>query len=130
MTGEPPAGKRAVGLPLSALIAGAIGGTFVVGIVTVMLAMTGGIKSSMTTTVAERESVRSPTTRSRPEYGLAAGQIYERDAPGVVFVNASGVTVSQSAGEYLKGEGGEQATATGSGLRSTIAGTSSPTGTP
>jgi S1-C subfamily serine protease len=48
--------------------------------------------------------------------GLTARQIYEADAPGVVFVNASGVTQAESASEYVNGEGGQEGTATGSGF--------------
>jgi S1-C subfamily serine protease len=47
---------------------------------------------------------------------LSAGEIYRRDAPGVVFVHALGVTESQSAGEFLRGEGGREGTASGSGF--------------
>jgi putative serine protease PepD len=116
MSHNPLDGKRVVaGLPLDALIAGLIGGTLVVGIVMLVLAMAVGFKSSTTTVTVEARTV-SPATAPKQEYGLAAGQVYQRDAPGVVFVNASGVTAAQSAGEYLKGEGGEQATATGSGV--------------
>jgi S1-C subfamily serine protease len=122
MTGKLPVDKRVSGLLLSALIAGAIGGTLVVGLVMMILATTGGIKSSVTTRVTVRE-VGMPTTTSRSEYGLAASEIYERDAPGVVFVNASGVTAPQSAEEYLTGEGGERATTTGSGFQMDDSGT-------
>jgi S1-C subfamily serine protease len=109
--------RRVAGLPIGAFIAGAIGGTLVVGVAMLVLVMAGGLKSSTTTsTVAVEERAVAPTTALKQEYGLAASQIYERDAPGVVFVNASGVTAAQSEGEYLKGEGGEQATATGSGF--------------
>jgi S1-C subfamily serine protease len=78
--------------------------------------VTGRFKSSTVTTVRLNESAASRISQAKPESGLSAAQIYERDAPGVVLVNAVGVTTSQSAGEYLKGEGGEQAVATGSGF--------------
>jgi S1-C subfamily serine protease len=42
--------------------------------------------------------------------------VYERDAPGVVFVSATGVSEARSTSEIMKGEGGEQGTATGSGF--------------
>jgi S1-C subfamily serine protease len=123
MGGDTPNDGRAGGiLPLGALIAGAIGGTLVVGVATAILVMMGWSKSSAATTVAVRESAVSATTAPKPEYGLSAGQIYERDAPGVVFVNTSGVTAAQTAGEYLKDEGGEQATATGSGFEIDVSG--------
>ena len=47
------------GLPLGALVAGAIGGALGVGVAAVLLAMTGGLKSSTTTTVAVQESAVS-----------------------------------------------------------------------
>jgi S1-C subfamily serine protease len=79
------------------------------------MGITGRLASSTTTvTVEEREIV--PATAATPRLGLTAGQIYRRDEPGVVFVDASGVSESRSADEYLKGEGGEQGTATGSGF--------------
>jgi S1-C subfamily serine protease len=102
-------------LPRRALVAGAIGGTLVVGVATAIFAMTGGFSSSTTTTIVLWESGVSASA-PKPKPGLAADQIYERDSPGVVFINASGVTASQSASEYLKSEGGEQGTATGSGF--------------
>jgi S1-C subfamily serine protease len=117
MSHNPSDDRRTVaGLPFDVLIAGGIGGTLVVGVVMLVLALAGVLKSSTTTTIAVEERAVSPATGPQQEYGLAVGQVYQRDAPGVVFVNASGVTAVQSAGEYLKGEGGEQATATGSGV--------------
>jgi S1-C subfamily serine protease len=65
----------------------------------------------------------SPVPKSERGYSLTAGQVYQHDEPGIVFVNASGVSGSQSAEEYLKGEGGGQATATGSGFEIDRSGT-------
>jgi hypothetical protein len=55
----PDEGRMIGGLPLGALVAGAIGGALGVGVAAVLLAMTGGLKSSTTTTVAVQESAVS-----------------------------------------------------------------------
>jgi hypothetical protein len=47
-------------------------------------------------------------TVSQHTGGLAAHEIYERDAPSAVFVSATGVSESPSTAELVKGEGGEQ----------------------
>jgi S1-C subfamily serine protease len=57
-----------------------------------------------------------PADLPRQGRGLSARQVYERDAAGVVFVSAAGVSQGESVSEFLKGEGGQQSTATGSGF--------------
>jgi S1-C subfamily serine protease len=49
--------------------------------------------------------------------------VYERDAPGVVLVSATGVGEVQSTEEYLRGEDGQGGMATGSGFEVDGAGT-------
>jgi S1-C subfamily serine protease len=60
----------------------------------------------MPVTAPSAEQARGPT----------AHQVYERDAPGVVSVSATGVSESPTTSELVKGEGGEQGTSTGSGF--------------
>ncbi len=79
------------------------------------LGATGGLGSS-TSTVTVQEQTKIPASSSSGSAGQTARQIYERVAPGVVLVRATGVREAQSTSEYLKGEGGEQGTATGSGF--------------
>jgi S1-C subfamily serine protease len=96
--------------------AGMLGGVVVATVALAVIALSGGLGSSTRTVTVVQAPVVSGAA-SRRTRGPTARQVYERDAPGVVFVNASGVSEAQSAGEYLKGEsGGGQGTATGSGF--------------
>jgi len=95
-----------------ALAAGAIAGG-VAGLV-VVLASGGGLAGSASTvTVQQTPVVVDGGARNA---GLSASAIYAQDATGVVFVDASGVSEAQSPAELIKGEGGGQGTATGSGF--------------
>jgi S1-C subfamily serine protease len=96
-------------------IAGVLGGGLVTGAVLAVMVASGGFGSS-TRTVTVQETPIVPTTASGHAGGLTAQEIYERDAPGVVFVSATGVSETPSVSESLKGEGGEQGTSTGSGF--------------
>jgi S1-C subfamily serine protease len=109
-------------LSLSSLFSGGLGGIVVVAVVLVVVESSGGLGST-TKTVTVVQSPMVPATASQQARGLAAHQIYERDAPGVVFVNATGVTAPKSTSELLKGEGGEQGASTGSGFELDGAGT-------
>jgi S1-C subfamily serine protease len=95
-------------------IAGALGGALLAGAILAVVAVSGGLGSSRTVTVQETPIV--PSAASAGGHVLSASEIYARDALGVVFVNASGVSEAQSPSEFLKGEGGDQGTATGSGF--------------
>ncbi len=85
--------------------------------VTGVLLGSGAFVSSNTVVTVQRTPVvlsgRSIAARGGSS---VAAFVYARAATGVVFVNASDVTAPQSASEYLKGEGGQQGTATGSGF--------------
>jgi S1-C subfamily serine protease len=96
------------------LVAGLIGGGLAVIISAVMT--TGGHGSSTKTVTVVEQAPAVAASVSEHTSAFTPHRIYERDAPGVVFVNASGVTAPQSPSEFLKGEGGEQSTATGSGF--------------
>jgi S1-C subfamily serine protease len=96
-------------------VAGMLGGGVVVAVAAVAVALTGGLGSSTrTVTVLQAQSV--PADASGSARASSVRQVYAREAAGVVFVNATGVSEAQSASEYLKGEGGQQGTATGSGF--------------
>jgi S1-C subfamily serine protease len=104
---------------LASFLAGALGGALLAGAILAVLAARGSFDSSKTTvTVLQQAPVVSTSDASvRGGGGPTARQVYERDAPGVVFVSASGVSQAQTPAEFLKGEsGGGQGTATGSGF--------------
>ncbi len=102
-------------LSLVSFASGVLGGVAVLAVAAVVFAASGGVGSS-TKTVTVQETPIVSAGASRQARGLSAHQVYERVAPGVVFVNATGVTAPRSTSELLKGEGGEQGTATGSGF--------------
>ncbi len=101
-------------LSLVSFASGILGGVMVVAVAVVVLAASGGFGSSTTVTLQETPIVSAGA--SRQARGLTAHQIYERAASGVVFVSANNVSAPQSAGEILRGEGGQLGTATGSGF--------------
>jgi S1-C subfamily serine protease len=96
-------------------VAGAVGGGLVSGVILAVMAASGWFGSS-TKTVTVQETPIVPETASQHTGGLTAHEIYERDAPGVVFVSSTGVSETPSVAESLKGEGGEEGTSTGSGF--------------
>jgi S1-C subfamily serine protease len=103
---------------LASFLAGALGGALLAGAILAVLAASGSFDSSKTTvTVLQQAPAVSTSDVSARGGGPTARQVYERDAPGVVFVSASGVSQAQTTSEFLKGEsGGGQGTATGSGF--------------
>jgi S1-C subfamily serine protease len=103
------------GLLVGSFVAGVLGGGLVTGAVLAVVAASGGLDSSPKTVTVEETPIVSADA-SQETRGLTAHQIYERDAPGVVFVSATGVSESPSTAELVKGEGGEQGTDTGSGF--------------
>jgi S1-C subfamily serine protease len=116
-------GKRAGSLWLGSILAGALGGALLVGLIAVVFAATVHFGSA-TKTVTVVETSVVPAGATLRDGGLSARQVYEHDAPGVVFVSASGVTQAQTPSEYLKGEsGGGEGAATGSGFEVDGAGT-------
>jgi len=102
---------------------GALGGGLLVLLAGGVLALTGGLGGTTKYVTIERVPIRSAGVIGRPAVTMTPGQVYVRDAPGVVFVSATGVSESQTPSEYLKGEGGEKGTATGSGFEIDTAGT-------
>jgi S1-C subfamily serine protease len=103
-------------LSSAAFLSGVLGGLVAVAMVAAIVAAAGGFTDATKTVTVEQTS-SAPATVSRQARGLTAREVYERDAPGVVFVSASGVSQAQTPAEFLKGEsGGGQGTATGSGF--------------
>jgi S1-C subfamily serine protease len=101
---------------LVSFLAGALGGGLLAGAILAAVAVNGGFDSSMTTVTVQQAPAVSAEV-SVEHGGPTARQVYERDAPGVVYVNASGVSQAQTPAEFLKGEGGEgPGIATGSGF--------------
>jgi S1-C subfamily serine protease len=106
--------KRAFAIPfLSALVGG--------GVVVAVIAALGGLGSSTQKTVTEiQQAPLSPAaasaTSGKPSgaSGPTAHEIYERTAPGVVFVTSN--IVRQSESPFGFGETQQQGTATGSGF--------------
>jgi S1-C subfamily serine protease len=101
---------------LSALVGG--------GVVVAVVAAAGGLGSSTkTVTRVEQSSVvpasstgSSSNASQQKGEGLSAHQIYERDAPGVVFVSSTVVRHTESPFELFRGSEGQQGTDTGSGF--------------
>ncbi len=102
---------------LVSFFAGALCGGLFAGAILAGFAASGSLGSSSKTSVTVQQApavISSTSVRGR---GLTARQVYERDASGVVFVSASGVSDAQTPAEFLKGEGGGgQGIATGSGF--------------
>jgi S1-C subfamily serine protease len=101
--------------PFVSFASGVCGGGLVTCAIFAVVAASGGFGSS-TRTVTVQETPIVPAIASARGRVLSASEIYARDAPGVVFVRANGVSEARSPSEFLKGEGGEQGTATGSGF--------------
>jgi S1-C subfamily serine protease len=101
--------------PGISFMAGVLGGGLTTGAILAVV-VAGGWLDSSTKTVTVRETPVIMANTSQGTQGLDAHEIYERDAPGVVFVSATGVSETPSTAEVIKGEGGEQGTATGSGF--------------
>jgi S1-C subfamily serine protease len=102
-------------LLVAPFMAGMMGGSLVTGAIFAVILASGWFDFSMKT-VMVREAPVVTADASQTAQGLSTHEIYERDAPGVVFVSATGVNEAPSTAEIVKGEGGEQGTSTGSGF--------------
>jgi S1-C subfamily serine protease len=112
--------KRLFAIPfISALVGGAV--------VVAVIAATGGLGSSQKTVTEIQAAPLAPSNaststaggQSAPKAGtaLTAHQIYERTAPGVVYVTSTIVRQSESPFGFFRGEGQQQqGIATGSGF--------------
>jgi S1-C subfamily serine protease len=100
---------------LASFAAGAAGGGLLTAAILGVVAASGGLGSS-NKTVTVQQTLATPVSAPDGGRAFSARRIYERDAPGVVFISAAGVSQAQSPGEFLRGEGGEQGTVTGSGF--------------
>jgi putative serine protease PepD len=88
-------------------LAGAVGG--LAALVLGAIALATGVVDGKTTRVVEQGSSGPTVLTSRPKHSLDARAIYAADAPGVAFVQSSGITTSTPFGST-------QGVATGSGF--------------
>lgn len=95
---------------------GVLGGSLVMGASLALIVASGwrGELATQTVTIQEAPVVSAGASRETRE--LTTHEIYERDAPGVVFVRDTGVSKTPSTAELIKGEDGEQGITTGSGF--------------
>jgi S1-C subfamily serine protease len=101
--------KRLFAVPfLAALLGGAV--------VAAVIAAAGGLGSSSKTVTEVQPAPLAPSNASRQSSGLTPHQIYERDAPGVVFVTSTIVRQTESPFGFFRGEGEQQGQASGSGI--------------
>ena len=112
---------RATRLPAS-FLAGLLGGILAGGATVLLLALGGGFKGADRTVTVQRSPIVASSSPGATRM-LTARQVYARDADGVVAVDAVGVTRSPSTRELLKGEAGEEGTASGSGFEVDTRGT-------
>jgi len=105
--------RRLLLIPFASALVGA-------GVVIAVVAAAGGLGSTTKVVRVEPTPIVPSSTNAaqqKSEGGLTAHEIYERDAPGVVFVSSTIVRHSESPFELFKGEGQQQqGTATGSGF--------------
>lgn len=97
------------------LVAGMVGGATVALVAVAVVMVTGDLERPARTVTIQEAPIVLPGGAGGGKVS-AASAIYRRDAAGVVFVNASGLSQEQSTPEYLRGEGGGLGTATGSGF--------------
>jgi S1-C subfamily serine protease len=100
---------------LVGLLSGLCGGAVVIAVFVVVLAATGGWPSGKKTVTTVVETTHDRSTPALRSTGLSGQAIYERDADGVVFVNATDAGTTESTEAYLKGEA-VQGTSSGSGI--------------
>jgi S1-C subfamily serine protease len=104
--------KRLVVVPFLSAILGA-------GVAVAVIAAAGGLKTGTqrTVTTVEAEPVSPANTAQQSGTSLTAHEIYERDAPGVVFVTSTIVQKTESPFDLFGGgETSQKGEATGSGI--------------
>jgi S1-C subfamily serine protease len=99
---------------VTSLISAVIGG----GIVVAVVAAAGGLGASQKTVTSIQAAPLAPSNASSETKGLTPHNIYERDAPGVVYVTSTIVKRSESPFNLFGGGESQeqQGTATGSGI--------------
>jgi putative serine protease PepD len=103
--------RRLFAIPfLAALVGGAV--------VAAVIAAAGGLGSTSKTVTELQPAPLAPSNAnaSKQSSALTPHQIYERDAPGVVFVTSTIVRQTESPFGFFRGEGEQQGQATGSGI--------------
>jgi S1-C subfamily serine protease len=101
---------------MRALLAGALGGAVVSVAAIGARAASGLLASATTRTTVIRPAAGATVPVPSQRRESSAQAIYAHAAPAVVAISSSGVSATQSASEYLKGEGGGEGSATGSGF--------------
>jgi S1-C subfamily serine protease len=96
---------------LSLVLAGVVGGLVVLVLGAVLIA-TDVIDTGDSKTVVREPAISSPSVRAINSGGRTVQEIYQQEGPGVVFIEASGV----SAGDSPFGLPPQEGTATGSGF--------------
>jgi S1-C subfamily serine protease len=87
------------------------------GIVVAVIAGAGGLGSTTkTVTEVQQLATGAPSNVSQQGSTLTPHQIYERTAPGVVFVTSTVVRQTESPFGFFRGEGEQRGQATGSGF--------------
>ena len=114
--GSHTADKQIKPKPAYVVLWGMFGGGIVV-VAAVAIALVAGVVGSLRVEVVEDKGLSSVSPHMlREEPNDAAGVIYRRDAPGVVFVKALGTSEAPSASEMVRGETSSEENATGSGF--------------
>lgn len=103
-------------ISIGAFLSGSVGGVLTAALIVGSVLIIGGVDSSKTALSRIQETVVAPISTSTRAHGLSTHQIYERDAPGVVSISASGVSEGRSTAELLKGEESQRGSATGTGF--------------
>ncbi len=99
-------------LLFASLLSAVIGGGVVVGIVAATVGLNGKTEKIVTRVQAQPYA---PSNASQTSSGLTPHEIYEKDAPGVVYVQSTIVHRSESSPFFFGGEA-EEGTASGSGI--------------
>ncbi len=109
-----PTLARVKKLLASPLLAAIVGGGVTAGV----LLGAGVVDEGNTTTVYQQSplSATQPAADDRAAGGLTAREIYKRDAPGVVFIQARTLQAAQSPFNLYGGQGESNREATGSGF--------------
>lgn len=102
--------KRMLAIPFVSALIGA-------GVVVAVVAAAGGLGSSQkTVTVVQPAPLAPSSSSSRSSSGLTPHEIYDRAAPGVVYITSTIVRQTESPFGFYRGEGEQQGQATGSGI--------------
>lgn len=91
-----------------------VGGGVVVAVIAATVGLSGSTKTEKVVTEVQSQPI-APSNASQTSAGLTPHQIYEKDAPGVVYVQSTVVRKAESSPFGFGGEN-EEGTASGSGI--------------